>query len=197
MANGLHLTLGPVLIVGAVLGCASSVPPYYGSPYSYTPYSPQTRVQGAQALPPQSPRYQMQFGPSGSTPAEYRYGPDVPQVVEPASGSTPANSPNSISSPPPSSSSSSATNHAPDYSWIRGRLEKSHIAGGRWLVRYAPVSQEDPYGGAVVLEGINPEQYGLSPGEEVYLEGTIVENTTSPYLRNPGYRVRRVQKVRR
>jgi len=175
----------------AALGCTAPAPPYYTNPYGN--YTPQPRIQGAQALPqaPAARPQQMQFGPAGSQPAEYHYGPNAPSTVEPAGGTqTP---------PPPASNQGtySSPGHAPDYSWIRGRLERSHIGGGAWIIRYSSLSQEDPYGGAVVLQGVDPTQFGLRPGDEVVAYGAIVENTAFPYLPNPGYRVSSIRRASR
>ena len=191
------LLAATVAISGAgVVGCTAPAPPYYGTPYGAYP-PPQTRIQGAQAVPqaPPTQAHQMQFGPAGSQPAEYHYGPGTGQGVAPAGGTQGAQP-----APPatmPNGSSYSAPTHAPDYSWIRGRLERSHIGGGAWIIRYGSVSQEDPYGGAVVLQGVDPTQFGLRSGDEVIVQGSIVENTTFPILPNPGYRVQSIQRVAR
>lgn len=177
-------------------GCAASAPPYYGPPYAGpygAPQAPQTRVQGAEAVTPAAPgSSQMNFQPMQSVPAEYYYGPQDNGGVQPAGSATRQSPP---SYPTPNQSGSNA-NHAPDYSWIRGRLEKSHIGGGAWIVRYASPSEEDPYGGAVVLQGVDPAQYGLKSGDYVIVRGSIAENTTFPYLPNPGYRVIEIRPAR-
>ena len=180
-----------------LVGCTTYSSPYYGPPYGQ-PYSPnpaQTRVQGAEAVAPSRPlnNAPMSFQPMQSVPAEYYYGPQGQGGVQPAQGTTPGGA---VPYQSPSSSTGNAMGHAPDYSWIRGKLERSHIGGGAWIVRYASPSEQDPYGGAVVLQGVDPTQYGIQPGAFVVVRGSIVENTAFPYLPNPGYRVLSIQPLR-
>src|SRR5260370_42679695 len=40
---------------------------------------------------------------------------------------------------------------ADDGSWVIGQLFYIHEDGGTWIVRYAPLSKEDKYGGGVAL----------------------------------------------
>jgi hypothetical protein len=78
--------------------------------------------------------------------------------------------------------------HAPDYSWVQGKLEYTNLGGGAWRVRYAPLSADDEHGGCVILQSLpNPPQFRV--GDIVYLEGSIVEPNTRGPLPNPVYQV--------
>ena len=82
--------------------------------------------------------------------------------------------------------------HAPDYSWLVGRLAYSHTRR-TWTVRYASVDETDRYGGSVTLEsGTNLEQ--LREGMLVRVQGRVVDpDTTTPA---PRYRVERIEPYR-
>src|SRR5207249_590964 len=59
---------------------------------------------------------------------------------------------------------SGAMAHAQDYSWLEGTLEYTHSDSGRWKLRYAPLSEEDPFGGSVVLDP-DPKLQSFQPGD--------------------------------
>lgn len=62
--------------------------------------------------------------------------------------------------------------HAPDYSWVRGKLEYSQI-DDRWKLRYIPIDgQTDEYGGSVVVS--DPAVLsGCERGEHIELRGEV------------------------
>jgi hypothetical protein len=78
--------------------------------------------------------------------------------------------------------------HAPDYSWVQGKLEYTNLGGGIWRVRYAPLSADDEHGGCVILQSL-PNTQQFRHGDIVYAEGRIVEPNTRGPLPNPVYRV--------
>ncbi len=80
--------------------------------------------------------------------------------------------------------------HAPDYSWIQGKLEYSALGGGTWKVRYAPLSDDDEYGGSVQLE--SPPAADFGPGDAVFVEGRIAQGNAAP---RPLYHVRRLNRA--
>lgn len=78
--------------------------------------------------------------------------------------------------------------HAADYSWIQGKLEYAHIEGGAWILRYAGLDQSDKYGGHVVLSR-SAKMANYREGDMVRVEGEIVNDRSSIFLRGPLYRV--------
>jgi len=90
--------------------------------------------------------------------------------------------------------SGAAMDHAPDYSWIQGRLEYSALSGGVWKVRYAPLSVDDQHGGSVILES-DPDSSHFQAGDTVYVEGRIVPGDQRRALQNPVYQVQRMRIV--
>jgi hypothetical protein len=69
-------------------------------------------------------------------------------------------------------SSTGDYSHAPDYQWVKGRLEYSRI-DDRWKLRYIPINGDtDEYGGSVVLLGSRMME-GYKPGELVTAYGTV------------------------
>ena len=88
--------------------------------------------------------------------------------------------------------SESALDHAPDYSWVQGRLEFSALGGGIWKVRYAPISADDEHGGSVILEAA-PDPQKFRVGDLIYVEGRIVSRNAHGPLANPLYRAEYIQ----
>src|SRR5262249_40209626 len=94
---------------------------------------------------------------------------------------------------------------APDYSTITGQLCFAHTDGGLWVLRYAPLGQEDPNGGGVVLPRtrlMDPYREGdpvQGPGEDVLVKvsGEIVEAKASRPRGAPLSRVRSIELVER
>jgi hypothetical protein len=80
--------------------------------------------------------------------------------------------------PPPRRSFADVTaaacfGHAPDYSWLRGRVEFSRLSKG-WRLRYASVDEDDRFGGSVSLaEGIH--LHSLKEGDLVEVHGRLAD----------------------
>lgn len=63
--------------------------------------------------------------------------------------------------------------HAPDYGWVQGELQYVH-AHKAWRIRYAPVDEEDRFGGGLWLA--NPAQVnGYKEGQIVRIGGRVVD----------------------
>jgi hypothetical protein len=86
---------------------------------------------------------------------------------------------------------------APDYSWLTGQLYFVHADGGLWLLRYAPLSEEDPNGGSVILaRGLPMDSY--REGDLVLVEGEIInQKRSSIFLGAPQYRARSIELIDR
>jgi hypothetical protein len=70
--------------------------------------------------------------------------------------------------------------HADDYTWLIGRLQKISTPTEQWKIRYAPLDEEDQWGGSMVLApDARLAQY--RDGEVVYLEGQIIAPRPSLY----------------
>ena len=62
-----------------------------------------------------------------------------------------------------------------DYSTVTGQLFFVHTDGGRWVLRYAPISKEDRFGGSVVLaRDINMDAF--AEGDLVTAKGAILSD---------------------
>ena len=86
---------------------------------------------------------------------------------------------------------------AEDYSWITGQLFYVHADGGRWVLRYAGVDQEDKYGGSVVLKPA-AEMRNFREGDLVSVNGEILGDTrASKHLGGPLYRVTSISMIER
>lgn len=84
--------------------------------------------------------------------------------------------------------------HAPDYSWLIGNLQKVHVTGATWKIRYAPLDEEDRYGGtAIFTPDVRIDRF--QDGDVVYVEGHILNDRPSLYLAGPSYRIRTIRKV--
>lgn len=68
--------------------------------------------------------------------------------------------------------------HAPDYSWVIGRLEYNPIEGGFWQVRFG--NQGDAYNGVFIL-GNDRKIEGFKNGDLVKITGKIAEEQISIY----------------
>jgi hypothetical protein len=104
----------------------------------------------------------------------------TPRVQYPASALPPSNSPAVFPRAQPATarksyvdlSASPCFAHAPDYSWIIGKVEYSTIAK-EWRIRYAGVEETERYGGRLSL--IENHQVGLlRDGLHVQVRGYIV-----------------------
>jgi hypothetical protein len=80
-------------------------------------------------------------------------------------------------------------NHAPDYSWLVGRLEYVYVRN-TWKLHYAGAAEADRHGGSVTLVGAGPPAGSLR-GRLVRVEGRLVEaDGTDPC---PAYEVHFLQ----
>lgn len=83
--------------------------------------------------------------------------------------------------------------HAPDYSWIVGRLEYSQIEGGFWAIDYQDAT--DKFGGKFVL-GRDLRLEGFAPGDLVKITGQIAQNQVSIYQAGTLYQIESIQKLK-
>jgi hypothetical protein len=85
---------------------------------------------------------------------------------------------------------------AADYGWVTGQLFYVHADGGLWVLRYAPLSKEDPNGGSVVLAR-DRQMDSYREGDLVTVHGEILNQKSSLFLGGPLYRARSIQLVDR
>jgi len=85
---------------------------------------------------------------------------------------------------------------APDNSWITGQLFFVHADGGLWVLRYAPLGQEDPNGGAVVLAR-NRQMDSYREGDLVKVHGDLLNMKGSSHLGAPLFRVTSIELIDR
>jgi len=79
--------------------------------------------------------------------------------------------------------------HDKEYNRLIGRLQRVHVPGGEWKIRYAPLDEIDQWGGSMVLApDIRLEEF--SDGDLIYVEGEILVERPSLYLAGPLYRIR-------
>lgn len=86
--------------------------------------------------------------------------------------------------------------HAADYSKLTGQLSYVHADGGLWVLRYAPLSEEDQYGGSVVLAR-DRTMNSYREGDLVAVEGQIISQKSSARLGGPLYRIQNISLVER
>lgn len=83
-----------------------------------------------------------------------------------------------------------------DYSKLTGQLFFVHTDGGLWVLRYAPISEEDRYGGSVVLaRDVNLSDY--HEGDLITIEGAILSEKSQKPLGGALYRAQKVSLVER
>ncbi len=85
---------------------------------------------------------------------------------------------------------------APDDSSITGQLFFVHADGGLWVLRYAPLGQEDPHGGGVILAR-NRQMDSYREGDLVTVKGEILQEKGSLYLGDPLYLASSIELVDR
>jgi hypothetical protein len=85
---------------------------------------------------------------------------------------------------------------AADYSWLTGQLFYVHADGGLWVLRYAPLSTDDPKGGGVVLARDLPMD-NYREGDLVKVRGEILSEKGSSKLGAPLYRAHTIDLVER
>jgi hypothetical protein len=91
---------------------------------------------------------------------------------------------------PTARSTAPAWDHAPDYSWLQGVLERS--SSGRWVLRYAEA--DDLWGGWMILEN-DGCLASVPTGTGIRVEGAVVAVRSGERVNpvGPTYRVRSVQ----
>jgi hypothetical protein len=82
--------------------------------------------------------------------------------------------------------------HAEDYSWLIGRLQRISTPNDQWKIRYAPIDEEDQWGGSMVLAP-DARLAKYTDGDVVYLEGQIIAPRPSLYVTGPLYRLRMIR----
>ncbi len=84
--------------------------------------------------------------------------------------------------------------HAEDYSWLKGRLQKVHVPGVEWKIRYSPIDEVDQFGGSMVLApDIRMEDFKNL--ELVYIKGRQLSGRPSLYVTGPLYRVESIHRL--
>jgi hypothetical protein len=117
---------------------------------------------------------------------------EVTPVTSPKTGDTEVKSPFELDR-----RYESRVGHAPDYSWITGQLFFVHADGGLWVLRYAPLWQEDPNGGSVVLARDLPMD-NVREGDLVTVHGQLVSlQRVSHFLGGPQYQATSLTLVQR
>ncbi len=86
--------------------------------------------------------------------------------------------------------------HAADYSKVTGQLYFVHADGGLWVLRYAPLSEEDANGGSVILSR-DSRMANYREGDLVTVEGEIIAKRGSARLGAPLYQARTISLVDR
>jgi len=85
---------------------------------------------------------------------------------------------------------------AANYSNLTGQLFYVHADGGLWVLRYAPLSEEERYGGSVVLAR-DSMMNSYREGDLVSVEGQVIDQRGSHRLGGPLYRVQTISLVDR
>ncbi|HUG91624.1 MAG TPA: hypothetical protein VML55_12360 [Planctomycetaceae bacterium] len=82
--------------------------------------------------------------------------------------------------------------HDGEYRWLMGELQRVHVPGGEWKLRYSPLDVQDHWGGSVVL-ATDVRLDDFADGDIVYVDGEILAARPSLYLSGPLYRVRTIR----
>jgi hypothetical protein len=85
---------------------------------------------------------------------------------------------------------------SPDYSKLTGQLFFVHTDGGRWVLRYAPISTEDKFGGSVILSR-EANLNAFREGDFVSIEGEVLAEKTNLRLGGALYRASKINLVER
>ncbi len=118
--------------------------------------------------------------PSVSKPPGAAKPPEAPTQTQPV----PAELPKQVIFKP----AGSKFRHAPDFSWLMGRLRRIHVTGGTWKIRYRPIDEQDRWGGSVILsEDARVDKF--KDGDFVYVAGEIIVKRPTVYLAGPLYRI--------
>jgi len=86
--------------------------------------------------------------------------------------------------------------HTADYSKLTGQLDFVHADGGLWVLRYAPLSEEDRHGGSVILAR-DHQMNSYREGDLVTVVGQVIREKGSSRLGGPLYRVNSISLVDR
>jgi len=86
--------------------------------------------------------------------------------------------------------------HAADYSTLTGQLYFVHADGGLWVLRYAPLGEEEQNGGSVVLAR-DRQMDDYREGDLVSVNGEIINPKASAKLSGPLFRVQSIRLVDR
>ena len=84
--------------------------------------------------------------------------------------------------------------HAKNFSWLVGQLQKVHVNGGNWKIRYSPLDVQDKWGGSVILSQ-DARVDRFEDGDFVYVEGEILATRPTVYLAGPLYRISKIRKT--
>jgi hypothetical protein len=86
---------------------------------------------------------------------------------------------------------------APDYSWVTGQLFYVHADGGRWVIRYTAVDEQDKFGGSIVLApGTDMRNY--REGDLVSVNGKVLSDArTSAHLPGALYQAANISLIER
>lgn len=86
--------------------------------------------------------------------------------------------------------------HTANYGKLTGQLSFVHADGGLWVLRYAPLSQEDANGGSVILAR-DRSMSNYKEGDLVTVEGRVISEKGSPRLGGPLYQIQTIRLVNR
>lgn len=143
-------------------------------------------VPSAAPLPPPPPAKRAR--PARQSVATARPRPAAKPAEAPAPSPKPA--PKPAAKPERKSATATAYGaHAPDYSWLVGRLEHDAL-GDRMYLRYGD-DTTDRHGGVLELIGVKVSR-GLVPGQTVRVEGQRVTSPDGPEM---AYRAATIQQV--
>lgn len=82
---------------------------------------------------------------------------------------------------------------APDFSWVKGKLEFNPIEGGFWQIRFG--EETAPYGGKFVL-GQDPKLNQFQEGDLVLIKGQIAKEQISIYMAGWLYEIEEAKLLR-
>ena len=114
---------------------------------------------------------------------------DLEPTVEPADpelSTSPVTQPISLDQP--------VYAHGENYEWLMGVVHRVHIPRKGWKIRYAPLDQQDQWGGSVV-PAPDVRIDGFQDGDNIYVEGEIISDRASLYLSGPRYRITSIRRV--
>lgn len=93
-----------------------------------------------------------------------------------------------VSKPKPRRLTKPEFRHSANYGRVIGVLQRVHLPGVEWKLRFAGLDENDQWGGSFVLAtDYRIDQF--RDGDVVYAEGRILQNRRSLYVTGPLYRV--------